>query len=349
MEILVVIELRKSALIQSLFLIWMILGTAGGCTASKPGDGVPTEVIQEEHAKKTGEEDLLESLGINANRELAETSGIAICSFVENSIWTLNDSGHSAHLFLLKTSGKILAKVELTNARNIDWESMSRFKIDNQSYLMVGDVGDNLNRRKDCHLYLIKEPDLSGQLAVKPKTPVITSVDSTRIDFTYSDGARNCEAIAVDILGNQIWLVEKIYLDKRGETPPGMYVLPLNLKPEKKPLVAKRVSDFPPCNVTGMDFSPDGKRLIIRNYLNAHLYSRVDESWETVIKTTKPNVVVLPIQPQGEAVCFTEDSESLIITSELNRQPIWKVNLKSNFQQPRRMKKTKKKAAAGKE
>ena len=288
-------------------------------------------------------QDVLVSLGINSNPRLIESSGVSVCSFVENTIWTHNDSGHSSHLFLLKTDGVLLAKVKVNNARNVDWESMSRFKLGGKSYLMVGDVGDNLARRRNCQLYLIEEPDLSSKLPEKPgKEPIETSANPIRLDFTYPDGARNCEAIAVDVVGKQIWLVEKIYLDKRGEDPPGMYVLPLATNSFEKPIVAKRVADFPPCNVTGMDFSPNGRRLIIRNYLTAHLYSRVDdETWEDVIKRTNPNVVVLPLQRQGESVCFTDDSKSIIVTSELNRQPIWRVNLKSDLEKPRRIKKQK--------
>ena len=336
-------------MIQSTFSIWLTLGMivafSTQLNVGQKNDTHSSIAAQE----KPDDPELLKSLGKISNPGLAESSGISVCSFVQNSFWTHNDSGHSPDLFLLRTDGKLLARVTLNNAHNVDWESMCRFKVDNQSYLMVGDVGDNLARRKNCNLYVIQEPDLAKQLAAKPNQPVETSVTARRIDFTYPDGARNCEALAVDVLENQIWLIEKIYVNRRGDTPPGIYVLPLQLQPAKKSLDAKRIANFPPSNVTGMDFSPDGKRLIIRNYLNAHLYSRVDESWETVIKTTIPNVVVLPIQRQGEAVCFTEDSQSLILTSELNRQPIWRVNLKSNFQQPRRMKKTKKKPEAGKE
>lgn len=343
----------KSALIHSRFAFGLILAIILAIIVAfftQPCAGQDSDASSPiTSQEKTTEPELLQSLGINSNRGLAESSGVSICSFVKNSIWTHNDSGHSSELFLLRTDGKLLAKVKLNNARNVDWEAMSRFKIDNKSYLIVGDVGDNRARRKACQIYLIQEPDLAKQLAAKPDKPIETSVKATRIDFTYPDGARNCEAIAVDVLANQIWLIEKIYVNKRGSTPPGIYVLPLRLQPVEKSLVAKRIGSFPPSNVTGMDFSPDGRRLIIRNYLNAHLYSRVDETWEAVIKKTIPNVVVLPIQRQGEAVCFTEDSQALILTSELNRQPIWQVNLKSNFEQPRRLKKSKKKPEAREE
>ena len=330
-----------TALTCVLLLAGQVLGQDDPVDSKKSTDSnkAATKATNKAGDEEAKEQDVLVSLGVNSNPMLVESSGVSVCRFVENSIWTHNDSGRSPHLFLLKTDGVLLAKVKLKNTRNVDWESMSRFKLDGKPYLMVGDVGDNLARRRDYQLYLIREPDLSSKLPEKPgKEPMETTASPLRLDFTYPDGARNCEAIAVDVVGKQIWLVEKIY--KQGKVKPGIYVLPLAPKSFEKPQVAKRIADFPPSNVTGMDFSPDGRRLIIRNYLTAHLYTRLkDETWEDVIKQTNPSVVVLPLQRQGESVCFTDDSKSIILTSELNRQPIYRVNLKSNFEQPRRMKK----------
>ena len=89
------------------------------------------------------------ALGTNSNDEIPESSGLAISSFVDNAVWTLNDSGNSSDLFLLSTEGPTLGKVELQGTRNIDWEAMSRFTFNNVSYLLVADVGDNAKQRKN--------------------------------------------------------------------------------------------------------------------------------------------------------------------------------------------------------
>ncbi len=277
----------------------------------------------------TEDESMLVALGTNSNREIPESSGLARSKFVEDAIWTLNDSGNGNQLYLLKHNGKMLAKLKLGTAKNLDWEAMSRFEMDDRSYLMVGDVGDNAKNRKGCQLLLVPEPDVSKELGDKP---IEKSSQPIEFNFTYEDKAKNCEAIAVDSLGKQIWLVEKVYYNSRQKEPPGIYVLPLSVKKPDAPLVAKRIADFPIRNVTGMDFSPDGKYLIIRNYINAHLYTRTgDQTWQDVVKNTKPKAVVLPLQRQGEAVCFSADSKSLIITSELVRQMIWQVGLEQYF------------------
>jgi len=278
------------------------------------------------------ESELLISLGINNNLQVSESSGLAYSRIIENSIWTVNDSGHANDLLLLKTDGTLQAKITIDGGTNVDWEAMAGFKVDGQPYLVVADVGDNLNRRKTYQLYLLREPDLSADLKPETDLPIEKTVNASTIQFTYEDGPKNCEAIGVDVAGKQIWLVEKVYFDAAQKTPPGIYTLPLSLSPaevdDKKTLIAKRIADFPPRNVTGMDFSMDGKRLIIRNYVNAHLYTRDgNETWENVVAKKKPATIVLPLQRQGEAICFSPDSESVIVTSELLRQPIWKVNL----------------------
>ncbi|MFT5301371.1 MAG: hypothetical protein ACI814_002174 [Mariniblastus sp.] len=277
----------------------------------------------------------LVSLGVNSNREIPESSGLARSSFDEDAFWTLNDSGQASRLFLLGTDGKILGNIDLPEIKNVDWEAMSQFKAGKRSYLLVADVGDNLRRRKNCQLILVAEPDLSklptAQPATGAKDAALPQIKPNVIPFSYEDGPRNCEAVCVAPSGKHVWLVEKVDYSQRKSTP-GIYVLPLSTQRNQTPLVAKRIADFPIRNVTGMSFSPDGKHLIIRNYLNAHLFSRTDDqSWEKTIMSSKPQTVVLPLQRQGEAICFATDSEHVILTSEFTGQPIWRLSLKRNI------------------
>ena len=114
-------------------------------------------------------------------------------------------------------------------------------------------------------------------------------------------------------------------MDDLKKRIPGIYRLKFDLK-SKGILTATRVADYPVRNVTGMAFSPNGRKLIVRNYLNAHFYERQpDQTWEQVFQSQKPRRIVLPVQRQGEAICFTPDSQAVIVTSETKRQPIWQI------------------------
>lgn len=280
----------------------------------------------------------LVALGTNRNKDVRESSGLSFSRQISDAVWTINDSGNSNHAFLLQTNGKLLAKIKLKDANNIDWEALADFEIDGKPYLMVADVGDNARRRKSYQLYFFPEPDLRESLQTAFDKPVKQTVKTKQIQFKYEDGPKNCEAIGVDSNNHQIWLVEKVSFGTNRKDTPGIYTLDFSLNSDKKTRIAKRIADFSPRNVTGMDFSRDGKLLIIRNYLNAHMYTRSEsQPWSEIINKTTPRTVVLPIQRQGEAISFTPDSQAMIVTSEFTSQPIWKV--KYAIQKPAETKK----------
>jgi hypothetical protein len=286
-----------------------------------------------------GDPPALIALGTNKNPQISESSGLASSAYFDDAVWTINDSGNPPKLFLIRHTGKLIAEVDVDQSANRDWEALTRFTSKEQSYLLIADVGDNSRKAKGYSFYLVKEPDFSK---ANPKAVVRKSLEATRIQFSYPDGPKNCEAVAVDAAAKNVWLVEKVYYTSKQKTPPGIYVLPLQLSKTDQPLTARRVANFPIRNVTGMSFSSDGKRLLIRNYVNAHLYSREpNETWEQVLNRFKPTTVVMPLQRIGEAVCFTKDSKSVILTSELTGQPIWQVNLKRYLGEARVQKKTK--------
>ncbi|MEL7496073.1 MAG: hypothetical protein AAFN77_00580 [Planctomycetota bacterium] len=313
-------------------------------------------------------EQSIQQVGVNRIKGLNESSGLALSS-TDDTVWSINDSGNPSDLFLLQLSGK-LAGTFPTTAPNVDWEAMASTMVDDSRWLVLADVGDNLLRRDRYSLYLLPEPPIATEQD-RVADPQRT-LPANRVDFVFdSDGTQqndldgfdqnlknrkanprlevarpaNCEAIGIDPLTQNIWLVEKVYLDSRQKTAPGIFVLKLPetaFEPPKKttdgsektdpqndkPLIAKRIGNFPVRNVTGMSFSPDGRKLLIRNYFNAHLYRRTgNTSWQETIAAAKPDRIVLPLQRQGEAVCFLNDSKSVLLTSEVEGQPIWKIDL----------------------
>ncbi len=292
---------------------------------------------------------LFEKTGTIKSEKIVESSGLAFSQRTENILYTHNDSGHGVEVFAVSLSGVTIGQFELKGGKNLDWEAMTSFVIEGQPYLMVADVGDNLVKRDFYQLYIFPEPEIEETAGLEPGIGGVVkpiSIRSKKLEFEYEDGPKNCEAIGVDPVSKEIWMVEKVYFDSKQAKPPGIYVLAIPL-PEGKPgtephadnrkkpkrltpneRTAKRIADFNVRNVTGMAFSRDGKRMIIRNYLNAHLYERSEEdSWRKTVTTSRPTPIPLPLQRQGEAICFTPDSRSLIVTSEMRRQAIWKVDL----------------------
>jgi len=274
------------------------------------------------------------SLGILKSKKITESSGLARSHFIEDAWWTMNDSGHGSDVFMFGDQGQTIAACEIKDSKNRDWEAMSGFQRNGKKYLLVADVGDNVARRERCQLYVFEEPKFKP----KKKKSFSKKLQAMRFEFRYEDGPRNCEAVACAPDGESVFLIEKIFLETNKRSQPGIYELKLaweedDLEAQQSSLlVAKRIASFPFRGVTGMSISPNGKRLAVRNYLTAHLFERLAvggnlPTWEQTFRNSKPKSVPMPLQVQGEAICFTRDNEHLIVTSETARQTIWKVRV----------------------
>jgi len=71
---------------------------------------------------------------------------------------------------------------------------------------MLGDFGDNDEKRSDCRLYVIFEP----QLNTSRRGAKLQVVPVMALQFGYQDGPHNCESMGVDMTTPPpIYLVSK--------------------------------------------------------------------------------------------------------------------------------------------
>ena len=70
------------------------------------------------------------------------------CHFI-----TLNDSGNEPKLFIFNKKAEITHTCFIKNAENIDWEALT---YDGETYIYIGDIGNNDNKRKDLTIYKVK-------------------------------------------------------------------------------------------------------------------------------------------------------------------------------------------------
>ena len=68
--------------------------------------------------------------------------------------YTLNDSGSDADIFAINEQGKLIDSKRIPDAKNKDWEELICYKdsLQNQ-HIVIGDIGNNRNQRKDLCLY----------------------------------------------------------------------------------------------------------------------------------------------------------------------------------------------------
>jgi sugar lactone lactonase YvrE len=188
---------------------------------------------------------------------------------------------------------------------------MAAFERDGRAYLVIADVGDNRHRRSQYDLYLVTEPDLSAE--PKPKQAAVAG----RIRFTYEDGRHNCEGLAVSPDGSTAWLVVKTM-----GLIANVYRMDLDWD-AAEPLTARRVGQVETPTVTGLDLSPDGRRMFVLSYGDGYEYRRgEEETWDRALKRS-PRAVALPRREQGEAAAYGLDGRTLYLTSEGRPMPLW--------------------------
>lgn len=96
--------------------------------------------------------------GMLAAPVLNEVSGMAASRLDPGRFWVLNDSGNKPALYAISGKGELLGTLEIEGAKNRDWEDLASFSLGGKNYLLIGDMGDNAGRRRDCRLYLVEEP-----------------------------------------------------------------------------------------------------------------------------------------------------------------------------------------------
>ncbi|MEK7954153.1 hypothetical protein [Luteolibacter soli] len=248
---------------------------------------------------------------------VSEASGLAVSPKNPDRLWIVNDSGCSADLYRAGTDGSDHGKVAVQGAKNVDWEDLSSFVLDGKPYLLIADTGDNNSNRPQSQLYIVPEPKKKDQEVAVAWT----------IRFTFEDGPRDCESVAVDEKAGKILLISK------RTSPPFLYELPL--KPAgNEPLVARKIgkitdplsSGMPPVpygtQPCGLDLSPDGKLAAVVTYFRVFLFPRSEgESWETAF-ARKPVALEPHRLRQAESVCFSRDGASIFVDSEGAKSPL---------------------------
>ena len=262
------------------------------------------------------------------NRRLEEASGIASSVLNPDVLWVLNDGGNGAQVFAMDTRGKDLGGFVVDGAKNRDWEDMAAFDWDGRSWLLFADTGDNSEGRKECQLYFVIEPDID-----KDDHRYFMPLYS-EMHFTYEDGPRDCEAVAVDVQHQKILLLSK------RNVPPVLYELPLDVAPRTSRHTAKRITAvktiplptmedirndprFGPfgSQPTAMDITRDGKQVLVLTYQNAFIYD-FDQDWTETFGHL-PKHVPIPKLNQAESICFGPTGKTIYLTTEQRPAPLY--------------------------
>jgi hypothetical protein len=255
-----------------------------------------------------------------ADPAVTESSGIAASRRKPGAYWTHNDSGSKPHLFAVDERGRSLATFAVPGIKAFDWEDIALGPGPERgvSYIYIGDIGDNLARRKEIVVYRVREPaipDTPGSSRI-PTSPAAT------IRLTYPDGPHDSEALLVHPRTGDLYVVAKTS-DATAPVFAARAPFRDGARVPMERVGALTISSLFGSLITGGDIAPDGTRVVVCNYLSAYeLTLRRGDSFDSIWKH-EPAIVPTPARPQGEAICYSASGDAVLMTSEGARSPLW--------------------------
>ena len=257
-------------------------------------------------------------MGDLENEQLNEASGLAAARQNQGIYFSINDSGNAPQLFAFHADGRHVRSWIVDYSESHDFEDLASFTYEGQQYVLIADTGDNLYWRPEVRLLVIPEPDLGG-VGDDSLAPAWV------IRFSYPDGQRDVESVAVDEAE------ERIYLISKRRVPPELFSLPL--RPKGTLITAKyegRLEQLPQPSARDLREDPNwgryrssptalamqGRTAIVATYRDSYLFSKgKGESWAEAFRGT-PQRVALPDIYGLEAAAFDVDEKNLLLVNE---------------------------------
>lgn len=225
-----------------------------------------------------------------------ESSGLAVSAVHDGITYTVNDSGNAAEIYMLDSAGETSATLTMRLIEPVDWEALSTGP---DSRIWVGDIGDNNAEREQITLYRF----------IEPEGVFDQNLSYGGYDFVYPDGAHDAEALLVHPETGRVYIVTKglrggaIYQGPEVASSDGVNEL-------------EKIGDAPKM-ITDGDFLPDGSAMILRGYGRAYVID--------FPSLEKQRELALPRQELGESLAVTSDGQDVLVGSEGENSPVWRV------------------------
>jgi len=239
---------------------------------------------------------------------LNETSGLL---YDKGYIWTHNDGGDEAALYKVDPkSGKIVQKVIISNAKNIDWEDIAQ----DEHFMYIGDFGNNYGMRKDLTIYKINKADINS------KTQKVTA---QIIAFTYPEqkNFKSSQTHNFDCEGFFVWKKQlHLFTKNRGDGKTQHYVLSISEGKHK----AKLQETFDTQGmITATDIHADGTVVMV-GYTPRKLFMWICKDYTGTQffsgKNTRIRMGRFVFRGQIEGVCFSEQNRGYISAEQVKRK-----------------------------
>jgi hypothetical protein len=233
-----------------------------------------------------------------------EASGIADSYTNANSLWVIQDSKQPTAVYLLNHNGQHGKKMFIKNVTNRDWEELavSTGPVAGKNYLYIAETGDNDQAHADYIFYRMEEPVAA--------TDTITQVD--KIAFRYDDGSHDAEAFFVDPATKDIYIItkrdaaSKVYRIAYPQSTTALNT-------------ATHITDMPFTGAVAASYSIANKELVIKTYGSIYYYKQTaSQSITDLLRSAAISLSYIQ-EPQGEAICFSNNNTGFFTLSEKTR------------------------------
>ena len=268
-------------------------------------------------------------VGHIADRGIDEASGLAASRCQDGVYWTHNDSGGGAFIYAINEKGETLGAFHVPNAGNVDWEDIASYKDSaGKCSLLIADTGDKRSKKKgedQLSIYRIAEPELSAEDKGRTRENALDSPRAERMDIAFAEGPSDAETLMVHPKTGDIYIVTK-----RHEKAASVYKFAQDFSREDV-ITSEKIADIkvpaiPFGFVTGGDIAPDGRHLVICDYVGAYEWNLPDAaaSFDEIWKQA-PQRFDAGRREGGEAICYTSDGSAVLTTTEGENPPIYKI------------------------
>ena len=240
------------------------------------------------------------------DNKLNEASGLAASVTNDGLLWTLNDKGNEAEIYLVDKNLKINMTVRLDGIDNRDWEDIvvGPGPDANLNYIYVGDIGDNDGEYKQKYIYRFPEPKVGEDKTI---------TDFDKIVFTLEDGAKDSESLFIDAKSKNLYVVTK------REKPVSVYELKYP-QPVGETATASKVLSLSLNEIVSADCFGKKGDILMKNYKNIYYWENSDNLDVISLLKTKPQEVAYKAEPQGESIAWAADGSGFFTLSEKKKK-----------------------------